>query len=222
MIDVHAPHERIHGYKDFLLHLLTITVGLLIALGLEGCVERWHNHELRLQAEASIRQEVRDNSDEMKQLHGFITEEELRLGKVLQYLHAREAGEKFNVAGLQLGFSIGSLSESSWRTAAATGALNQMDYSQVQTYAALYQLQERFDGLQDQTFSDFQVLQSYVVGGFNPETFPAADAARAEVDVKHALAHLAVMDDIGAALGRHYDEVLTGKKNSKLSLDEKK
>ena len=34
-LDVHAPHEPIHGVKDFLLHLLTITVGLLIAVGLK-------------------------------------------------------------------------------------------------------------------------------------------------------------------------------------------
>jgi hypothetical protein len=30
MLDVHPPHEKIHGFKDFLLHLLTITIGLLI------------------------------------------------------------------------------------------------------------------------------------------------------------------------------------------------
>ena len=41
MLDVHPPHEKMHGFKDFLLHLLTITIGLLIALGLEGCVEHW-------------------------------------------------------------------------------------------------------------------------------------------------------------------------------------
>lgn len=31
MLDVHPPHELVHGIRDFLLHLLTITVGLLIA-----------------------------------------------------------------------------------------------------------------------------------------------------------------------------------------------
>jgi len=34
MLDVHPPEEKIHGFKDFLLHLFTITVGLLIALAL--------------------------------------------------------------------------------------------------------------------------------------------------------------------------------------------
>jgi hypothetical protein len=45
-LDVHAPHEPIHGVKDFLLHLLTISVGLLIAVGIEGCVELHREHKL--------------------------------------------------------------------------------------------------------------------------------------------------------------------------------
>lgn len=35
-MEVHPPHEPIHSWRDFLLHLLTITIGLLIALGLEA------------------------------------------------------------------------------------------------------------------------------------------------------------------------------------------
>ena len=33
MLDVHPPHGKMHGVGDFFLHLFTITVGLLIALG---------------------------------------------------------------------------------------------------------------------------------------------------------------------------------------------
>ncbi len=39
MLDVHPPHQPVHGWRDFLIHLLTITVGLLIALGLEAVAE---------------------------------------------------------------------------------------------------------------------------------------------------------------------------------------
>jgi hypothetical protein len=51
MLDVHAPHQRMQGIKDFVLHLLTITIGLLIALSLEGCVERHNHRELVREAE---------------------------------------------------------------------------------------------------------------------------------------------------------------------------
>jgi hypothetical protein len=43
MLDVHAPHETIHTWKDFLIHLTTIVIGLLIAVGLEQTVEYFHH-----------------------------------------------------------------------------------------------------------------------------------------------------------------------------------
>src|SRR5271163_3820559 len=62
VIDVHPPHEPIHGWRDFLLHLLTITIGLLIALSLEGCVEWQHHRHLVHEAEASLRTEIQSNA----------------------------------------------------------------------------------------------------------------------------------------------------------------
>ena len=58
MLDVHPPHGKLHGVGDFFLHLFTITIGLLIALGLEAAVDRHHQHELREQAEANLRTEL--------------------------------------------------------------------------------------------------------------------------------------------------------------------
>jgi hypothetical protein len=43
MLDVHAPHESIHTWKGFVIHIATITIGLLIAIGLEQLVEYFHH-----------------------------------------------------------------------------------------------------------------------------------------------------------------------------------
>lgn len=43
MLDVHAPHESIHTLKGFVIHIATITIGLLIAIGLEQLVEYFHH-----------------------------------------------------------------------------------------------------------------------------------------------------------------------------------
>jgi len=42
MLDVHPPHEPIHSWKAYLLHMSTIVLGLLIAIGLEQSVEAIH------------------------------------------------------------------------------------------------------------------------------------------------------------------------------------
>jgi len=61
-MDVHAPHGPLHTWKDFWIHLGTITIGLLIAIGLEQSVEALHRlHEkhvvqqdLRVEAERNL------------------------------------------------------------------------------------------------------------------------------------------------------------------------
>jgi len=57
MLDVHPPHTPTHTWKDFFIHIATIVVRLVIAVGLEQAVERVHQHyELRETREALDRE----------------------------------------------------------------------------------------------------------------------------------------------------------------------
>ena len=47
MLDVHAPHQTVHTWKDFLVHIAAITIGLLMALGLEAAVAWFHHRHQR-------------------------------------------------------------------------------------------------------------------------------------------------------------------------------
>jgi hypothetical protein len=62
MLDVHMPHAT-HTWKDFWIHLGTITVGLLIAIGLEQGVEKLHHLEQGRQLAADLQQEALLNRD---------------------------------------------------------------------------------------------------------------------------------------------------------------
>jgi hypothetical protein len=61
MLDVHPPHAPTHTWKDFFIHIATITIGLLIAIGLEQTVEMFHRRHQRehlledLKHEAEVR-----------------------------------------------------------------------------------------------------------------------------------------------------------------------
>lgn len=61
MIDVHAPHGGLHTWKDFWIHLGTITLGLLIAISLEQTVEYFHHLHQRHQLEEDLRAEAKKN-----------------------------------------------------------------------------------------------------------------------------------------------------------------
>jgi hypothetical protein len=208
MLDVHPPHEKMHGFKDFLLHLLTITIGLLIALSLEGCVEHWKQSELKKDADTKLRQEIRDNAKEIASIHNANATEQANLKRVADFLSARKKNQSYDSREIRLDFAVGDLQSASWKTAAATGALGFMEYDQVQRYAAVYQLQDKYSALQDQTVDEFLQLQSYLIYGFDPEKITPADAGSAELETQRTLAHLTAMDQVGTALATEYDAVL--------------
>jgi hypothetical protein len=211
VLDVHPVHGKMHGFKDFLLHLFTIAVGLLIALALEGCVERWHHREIRDEADSNLRQEIRDNATEIELSRNSIHNEQENLKKMMLFFEARKAGKSYDAHGIQMGFSIGELQDPSWKTAAATGALGYMEYGHVQRYAAVYQLQERYSAMQDETNSEYLQLLSFLIYGFDETKVTPADAASAEVDARRTLTHLVAMEQIGTALGKEYEKVLAEK-----------
>jgi hypothetical protein len=200
MLDVHPPHEKMHGFKDFLLHLLTITIGLLIALGLEGYAEHWRQRELKKDADTKLRQEIRDNAQEIALVHNANASEQENLKRIVDFLNARKKSEPYDTRQIRLGFTMGDLKSASWKTAAATGALGFMEYDQVQRYSAVYQLQDKYSALQDQTIDEFLQLQSYVIYGFDSEKITPVDAGSAELDTRRALVHLVAMDQVGTAL----------------------
>jgi hypothetical protein len=68
VIDIHPPHQAAHSWRDIFVHLATITVGLFIALSLEGCVEWQHHRHLVHEARENIRSEMQDNQKELKAL----------------------------------------------------------------------------------------------------------------------------------------------------------
>jgi hypothetical protein len=66
MLDVHPPERAAHTWRDFFIHIATIVVGLIIAVGLEQLVEHIHQrYELRETREALAR-ELESNRDHPK------------------------------------------------------------------------------------------------------------------------------------------------------------
>jgi hypothetical protein len=61
MLDVHPPHHPTHTWKDFFIHIATISVGLLIAIGLEQTVELIHHRHQLQKAREELRDEIDSN-----------------------------------------------------------------------------------------------------------------------------------------------------------------
>jgi hypothetical protein len=77
MLDVHPPHAPTHTWRDFFLHIATIVVGLLIAVGLEQAVEAIHHHQQLRELREALQQDdekaLRDDVDTERSARNEIT-----------------------------------------------------------------------------------------------------------------------------------------------------
>ncbi len=72
---VHAPQHGIHTWRDFAVHIAVVTIGLLLAIGLQQIVETVHHRQQRAQLEEQMRGTFVANeqliSDSVKRLERF-------------------------------------------------------------------------------------------------------------------------------------------------------
>ena len=75
MFDVHAPHQLVHTWKDFFIHIATIVIGLLIAVALEQTIVALHhrNQLIKLEEEmhAVFESDAKINDEDLRKLARF-------------------------------------------------------------------------------------------------------------------------------------------------------
>ena len=175
MLDVHLPEHRIQGFRDFALHLLTITVGLLIALGLEASVEALHHRHQREEAEGLIRRELRGNLDKLHEGAPEVMGELEKMTGVVQILSARTQSQPGALREGDLGFHEGAMQDAAWRTANSTGAVAYMDYGEVGRFSDAYKEQALLQTMEEQALEDYLELGAILshnsdAGVVSPET----------------------------------------------------
>src|SRR5580693_4165763 len=61
MLDVHPAHHAASTWREFFIHIATIVIGLLIAVGLEQTVEYFHHRQQVAEIRRSLAEERRIN-----------------------------------------------------------------------------------------------------------------------------------------------------------------
>lgn len=211
MLDVpDAPARPIDSARALVRHILTVTLGLMLAIGLEKTVE-WRQHvALRNEADANIIAELRDNRVEVESTLAKVGGERDSLIVLQKLLEARLRGEKVD-QDISIGLSMGTPREASWQTANATGALGYMQYAHVKKYASAYTMQAQFVEVQRSTLSAF--LRVYasakLLGGDNgPDDLAKPRLEESRSLVGDALAHLLAIDQMGKEALAEYDRAL--------------
>ena len=210
MLDVHAPEHPIHTYRDFFLHLFTITCGLVIALGLEDAAEALHHRHQRKEVEVSIREEIAGNRKDLLEAAPKLVEEIKEVRALLAFATARSNNQPAEFPANSVDFNEAPIADSAWRTASSTGTVQWLPYAEVQRFSVAYKEQDLLQATAEQTLSDFFELSSFTPApksGTKLELSPEA-AREALPLVRRTLAHLQGIYAIGVGTVASYDEAL--------------
>jgi hypothetical protein len=153
MLDVHAPHGKVHGTKDFFVHLFTITIGLLIALSLEGVVEWRHHRNLVHEASAGLRSEIDKNTARIDSLRQQISAEQKELDQDLDALEVLRAHPEQHKE-MSFTFRLQGFEDTAWKTAQTTGAFAYMSYQDAREYSRIYDTQSEIYKAQQQVMDE--------------------------------------------------------------------
>ena len=211
MIDVHPPHSAVHGIRDFFIHLFTITVGLLIALSLEGCVERAHHRHLVHEAEVSLRTEIQNNSSsiasDLTELHKQqdILKHDV---EVLKYIMANKKAPKDS--RMEVNFRFHGLDDLAWKTAQTTEAVSYMPYATVHEYANIYSLQDKFNAAELQAVRDAtNSLGPFISSGKEDPDPTAGESAEIRSRIEILAGQLFYVETLLKALDEGYKKFLS-------------
>jgi hypothetical protein len=152
-MDVHPPHHPILNVKEFLIHMLAITLGLLIALALEGWVEWLHHRHLVRDARENIAAEMATNQQDVARQLSALPAEEKHLDDLSSLVDDVQHGSAPKPLG-DFNWTSALLRDSAWNAANSTGAIAFMNYDEVKQYSELYAVQRLHASILDRSFKD--------------------------------------------------------------------
>jgi uncharacterized membrane-anchored protein YhcB (DUF1043 family) len=142
MLDVHpAPHAA-RSWRDFFVHIATIVIGLLIAIGLEQSVEWLHHRHQVEEARRALESEREANQAEFARTTQLFRRETRRFQTnlaVFEYLRQHPGAPATALPGKISWHSyIANFSTAAWQTAQHVGATAMLPQPEVRAYEELY------------------------------------------------------------------------------------
>jgi len=206
-LDVHPPHGPIHSIKEFMVHLLAITIGLLIALGLESTVEWIHHRHQAQEARENILQEIHTNQQSVADYLGQLAKAEKALDLYVSRADERLHGRPLTPQNQFNGDSLTVL-HAAWDSASTTGATGAMSYDEVRRYSTLYNDQGEIASITEkQALSVFDALY-FIQRMESPDKLSNAELESGKHTIQKAIFNLQLCEGPTHGLDARYTRFL--------------
>jgi hypothetical protein len=136
-MEFHLP-GHVRTLRDFLTHIGIVTLGILIALGLEQLVDSHHRAMQAREAVAAFRRELQDNRAEVQEVMAAMPQGVDRGRSAPAFARSRTAFSRTAQPIKYPGIHFNLVSSSSWDAAIATQALNEIPYQDAKRYGEAY------------------------------------------------------------------------------------
>jgi hypothetical protein len=145
MLDVHPPHAAPHSWKDFFIQIATITIGLLIAIGLEQSVEYVHDLYQLQAARRELSVEINDNRRIAKRNTEALHTIEVGLDNDMKSLRASQSQHAAPGAKLDYDWTNYVPEDGAWQTVKQNGTLELMPQAELRHYIYVYFVISKFE-----------------------------------------------------------------------------
>jgi hypothetical protein len=207
-MDLHPPGGPVRSVKDFFVHIGVVTLGILIALGLEQLVEAHHRANLAKIAVAGFRKELAYNEDQVKEVRARMPELQAKIEKAISTLSAAQIPREAEPIEYP-GFSLDIVSTASWDTAIATQALNELPFEAVTRYAQAYGTLRLFVETEREGLTVWQGVHRF---GTDPAVLTQDQRTMLVQELRHYSNVLTVIDFAGQGALKSCDAALIAPK----------
>lgn len=161
-MELHTPEGGIHSWRDFFVHMVTIVLGIMIAIGLEQSVEWVHHRHQREQLNADLRDEVQSNLE--KERFDLSRGPAIRayLLELRSAVDAKRGGQRSDVAPPQrpLVTMVHPLM-AAWQAAKESGVVALLPAKEIRLYDRVLFQMERMDVEMEAFHTSSLALQSF-------------------------------------------------------------
>ncbi|HEY4676261.1 MAG TPA: hypothetical protein VIJ01_03825 [Candidatus Angelobacter sp.] len=208
-MEIHAPDKPIHSKKEFLFHMFTVVLGILIALALDGVVT-WANHRVQVrEARANIATELRNNKEIIEKAVPEIQARQKQLQNLISMIDEVEKGRKLPAGHIGYTFASYEIYSTAWKTASVSGAVTHMEYEQLKAYTDAYDLQQSFLTVQEQGFASVgDLVAALHLFDQDITKVPQSRLAEAQRQALKILTIQRTLENVSAGLILTYDKAL--------------
>jgi hypothetical protein len=136
--EVHPSHAAIRTWRDFVVHIGTIVIGLLIAIGLEQSVEYVHHRHQLQEARRELSKEVDDNRRIVEFNIESTRKASLELDANIAFLRAQQSVRSPGTQKLDYGWVPQDTRDGAWQATKQSGSLSLMPHDELSRYSHVY------------------------------------------------------------------------------------